>query len=190
MCYTAEVACPKPDYPSYRAVIYTAESLVTRMLLSGLATALADCSQVVPETQSPDHPIAKSLNVLPVYFSQHDVDGSDRRYDICQQPPFTHLRQRLEVREARGPHVYPIGFGRAVTDDVIAHFAARRFDRLINLTYRHCKAFRNNLEVIDEGFHLGLHLLAFGQHNPGCIRFRWAFGHPVERLPHDVDRLS
>ena len=78
----------------------------------------------------------------------------------------------------------------AVADHVISHFAARRFYRLINLALRHGKAFRNNLKVIDERFHLRLHLFAIRKNHMRGVGFNRPFRHAFNRLLHDADRFA
>src|SRR5438309_7433277 len=85
--------------------------------------------------------------------------------------------------------MHAVGLGGAVTDHVIAHFTARRLNRLIDLTRRYSKAFRHNLKVIDEGFHLRLHLLAIGENDLKRVSFYPALWHAVQRLLHNADRL-
>ena len=57
------------------------------------------------------------------------------------------------------------GFGDAVAHDEVAQFAARRFDRLTNFALRDAKTFGHDLEVVDERFHLRLHLFAIRQND-------------------------
>ena len=65
-----------------------------------------------------------------------------------------------------------------------------RFDGGTDLTRWNLKAFRDNLEVMDEGLHLGLHLLAVGEDDLGGVGGDAAFGKAVERLETDVGRLA
>ena len=44
--------------------------------------------------------------------------------------------------------------------------------------------------MVDERFHLRLHLLAIRKHDLGRVRFDRSFRHSIERLPHDIDRLA
>src|SRR5260370_36093973 len=81
------------------------------------------------------------------------------------------------------------GLGRAVADHVVAHLATRRLDSLIMLARWNGEAFGHDLEVIDEGFHLRLHLLAVGQNDFRRVGFGWTFGHAFEGLPGDLARF-
>src|SRR6185312_11609216 len=78
----------------------------------------------------------------------------------------------------------------AIADNVITHLAARRLDRLVNLAFGNIEAFRDDLEVIDERFHLRLHLLAIGKHNLRRIRLYRTRWQSVERLLHHANRLA
>src|SRR5262249_6474531 len=88
------------------------------------------------------------------------------------------------------PHMYSIWLRGAIADHVIAHLAARRFDSLINFARRHRKALSNDLKVIDERFHLRLHLFAIRQHYFRSIVLDWSFGHAIERLLHDSNGFA
>src|SRR5258707_710067 len=65
-------------------------------------------------------------------------------------------------------------FRRAVTYDVAAEFAARRFDGHVGVSGRRRKAFRENFEVEDEGFHLRFHFFALGRNDARSFRAYWA----------------
>ncbi len=56
--------------------------------------------------------------------------------------------------------MHAIGLGRSVAGHENAQFAARRFDRLVDLARRRRKTLGENLEMIDEAFDRGLHLFA------------------------------
>ncbi len=57
---------------------------------------------------------------------------------------------------------------RSVTGDEATQFAARRFDGHEGLTRRRRKSLREDLEVVDERFHLRLHFFAAGGTMPGA----------------------
>ena len=65
MFHNAAIVCPEPEYLSYMATNDKAELLSKRMPWSDHATAPAGCSQIFFPSifQSPNHPIAKSLNL-------------------------------------------------------------------------------------------------------------------------------
>src|SRR5438552_15928769 len=96
-CHTLTAVFLRLEPQSDTATTGTAGSPAMQKLSFGPATALAGCSQIVLENQSPNDPITQSLNSLPVDFPQHDVDGSNRRHHVCQQPSFTHPPQRLHA---------------------------------------------------------------------------------------------
>src|SRR5438045_852576 len=83
------------------------------------------------------------------------------------------LGQSLHICQASRTHVHAVGFRPTVADNVVSHFAARRFDCLIDLTLGYPKSFSDDLEVVDERFHLRLHLLAVGQDDLRGIRLDW-----------------
>ena len=85
--------------------------------------------------------------------------------------------------------MHSIRLAGTVADHVVPHFSAGRFHCLIDLTRWYRKAFRNDLKVIDEGFHLGLHLFTVGKHDSRSVSFYRAFWHPIQRLPYDRDRF-
>src|SRR6201996_716299 len=126
----------------------------------------------------------------PVDLSQHDVDRADHRNHVSQQTPGAHLVYRLQSGEGWIAHVYAVGFGRAIGDNVVAHLAAGRFDGLVDLACRNGKAFCNDLEVVDERFHLSLHHLTVGQDDFWCVCLDRAFGHAIKRLLTDLYRLA
>src|SRR6185312_781721 len=127
---------------------------------------------------------------LPVNLSQNNVDAADCRNDVGEQSSFAHFGKELHVGQARRAHVYSIRFRRAVANDVISHLAARRLDRLINLAFGNRKTFRDDLEVIDQSFHLRLHLLAIGYHHFWSVRFNGAFRHAIEGLAYNLDGFA
>src|SRR5215472_8594312 len=85
--------------------------------------------------------------------------------------------------------MHAIGLRGTVAYDVIAHLSPWRLDCLVNFTSWNLESLRNNLEVIDEGLHLSLHLLPVGQHHMRSIGFDRPLWHSIERLAHDPDRL-
>src|SRR5579863_5061817 len=152
-----------------------------------------EVAPVVNSQQNLNCSITRFLNYpifLSVNLSQHNVDASDRGDYVRQQMSLAHGLQRLKIRKARRPHVHAIWLGGSVTHDVIAHLSTRGFDCLIDLTRRYCKAFRNDLKVIDEGLHLSLHLLAVRQDDTWRIGLDRTFRHAVESLPNDPNRVA
>src|SRR5579859_6514241 len=64
-------------------------------------------------------------------------------------------------------------FWRTVAGYKAAQFAAWRFHGHKSLAGRRRKPFRKNLEMIDERFHLGLHLFARWRHDARRVRPDW-----------------
>src|SRR6185295_4803234 len=73
---------------------------------------------------------------LAVNFSQHNINTRNARNHIGDIAPAHHVRQRLQVYERRASEVDAHRTGRAVTDDIYAVLALRRFDALIGLAGR------------------------------------------------------
>src|SRR5579864_6214005 len=86
--------------------------------------------------------------------------------------------------------MYAIGPGSTVADNVVSDFSAGRFDGLVNLTGGHSEALGHNLEVIDQRFHLGLHLFAIGQNHVRRIGLPRPVGHPFQSLRDDARALA
>src|SRR5207248_8880250 len=94
----------------------------------------------------PDYQITR---FLPINLSQDNIYASNRRHHIREQSSFTHLRQSLHICQASRTHMHAVGFRPTVADNVVSHFAARRFDCLIYLALGDRKSFRDDLEVVD-----------------------------------------
>jgi len=99
---------------------------------------------VEPKLNSRSHMVLSAVD-----FAEHDVDAADAGHQVGDHAALGDLRQRLQVGERGLADLDAIGVRSAVRDHVVAHLAARGFDRLIDLTYWNTKAFRNNLKVID-----------------------------------------
>ena len=96
-----------------------------------------------------------------------------------------HVRQYLQIAETRRAHVNAIRLGGAVADHVVADLAARRFDHLVDLAGGHAEAFGHDLEMIDQRFHLRLHLFARRQNHLRRFSLPSAAGHSGECLFDD-----
>src|ERR1700722_5633408 len=119
---------------------------------------------------------------LAVDLAQHDIDRSDDGDDIGEETAFAHGFECLQSCESWIAHMNAVGFGGAVRDDVVVHHAVRRFNRAGRLTCWNTKAFGHNLEVMDEGLHLGLHLLAIRQNDLRRIRDDVSLRKTIESL--------
>ena len=73
-----------------------------------------------------------------------------------------HFFERRQVREARRTALQPIRLVGAIRDQVDAELALGRFHRGIGLAFRHRITFGEQLEVMDQRFHVALHLFALG----------------------------
>src|SRR5579884_2986756 len=81
-------------------------------------------------------------------------------------------------------------FRRAVAGHKAAQFSPRRFHGHKCLARRRRKSFRENLEVVDQRFHLRLHLLALRRHDAWRFGPHWTFVRNfVQRLLHDAQAL-
>src|ERR1043165_8483891 len=103
-----------------------------------------------------------------------------------------HLLQRREMRKAGRAALEAIRLVRAVRHEVDAELALRRFDGGIRLARRYAVAFREQLEVMNERFHVALHLLAagrghlvIGSHHRTRIRLQ-----PLDALTDDAIGLA
>src|ERR1019366_5290786 len=84
----------------------------------------------------------------------HDwVDRRDDGNGVRDEATAQQGRQRLQVHEARSPHVEAVWLVRAVRDHVATELAPGRLDRGVYLARRHLEAPREDLEMVDERFH-------------------------------------
>ena len=103
-----------------------------------------------------------------------------------------HLVQRGQVHETRRADLQAIRLVGAIGDHIDTELALRRLDRGIHLTGRHAIAFGEQLEVVDERFHVILHRHAVGRrdlvvadhHRPRIP------AQPVDALADETIRLT
>ena len=75
--------------------------------------------------------------ILPIHFSQHDVDRPDERHHVRHQVASDELPQRLQVAERRRPHAQAIRADRlAVGDNEEAELPFRGLDGMIGFARR------------------------------------------------------
>ena len=86
-------------------------------------------------------------------------------------------------------HVHAIGFRGPVAHDVISDLAARRFDALVHFAGGNAEAFGDDLEMIDERFHLRLHFFAIRQDHVRRVGLIRTGRHPFQRLGDDLRAL-
>src|SRR5664279_3246562 len=65
-----------------------------------------------------------------------------------------------------------------------------RFNALVHFSGWYCEALSHNFEVMDQRFHLRLHLFAIRQHNLGRIGLDRSAGHSIQRLLIDLYALA
>ena len=105
--------------------------------------------------------------------------------------PFHHERQRLQIDERRRAEMHAQRLWRAIAGDETAQLAARRFHGDKRFARRRRKAFRENLEMVDERFHLRLHLLALRRNDARGVGLdRALVGDLVHGLANDFQALA
>src|SRR5690349_19139192 len=122
-----------------------------------------------PPQQLPD--LHRLVRVSPVHFPQHNINRPDARDHVRDQLTFDDHRQRLQVDERRRPEVHPQRMRRAVARHVASQFASRRLHRRESVSRRRRESFREYLEVVDERFHLRLHLFPLRRNDSRRFRF-------------------
>src|SRR5438094_5471205 len=127
-----------------------------------------------------------------VDFPEDDVLGADDRDHVGDHVAARHLIERREVRESRGTELQPIRLVRAVRDDVDAELALGMLDRRVGLAGRHVHAFGEELEVVDQLFHVQLHGLARRRRDLVVVDHGRAGLHaqPVDALANDPVGLA
>src|ERR1700744_2611453 len=80
---------------------------------------------------------------------------------------------------------------RTIARNEAAEFAAWRFDRRVRFTRWRSKTLGENLEVVDERFHLRLHLFAARRNDARRFGAKWPFRrHLVNRLANDPQAFA
>ena len=79
---------------------------------------------------------------------------------------------------------------RAVAHDVAAVLASTRLDRHVRVACGHRVALGEELEVMDDGLHRSLELLARWRQHLAVVDVDRSVGKLVQRLPQDLDRLA
>src|ERR1700728_3681271 len=127
----------------------------------------------------------RSPYILPIDFTQNDVNGADDGYQVGDEPAFAHDLKSLQGGERRIAHVNAVGLGGAVGNHMVSSDSVPAFNGLIHLAGGNGEALGDDFEVMDEGFHLGLHFFAIGQDDLGGVGFDRATGHTVKGLLDD-----
>src|SRR6266545_584714 len=89
---------------------------------------------------------------LPVYFTQHYIEGSYDRDQVGEHGALAHLLNGAKVHERGWPDPHTIGLGAAVADDVVAEFPLRRLDSLVDLAFGDRETFAGDFKVVDQPF--------------------------------------
>ena len=84
--------------------------------------------------------------------------------------PLRELVHRGQMRKAGRADLQPVRLVRAVGDEVDAELALRMLDRGVGLARRHVETFGEELEVVDQLFHVGLHGHAGGRRDLVVVR--------------------
>src|ERR1035437_2861085 len=129
------------------------------------------------------------LSVSPVRVAENEIHAADGRDHIRDQGALHHSRHGLEIAETGRAHVYAVRVGGSVAHHVVSEFAARRFNHLVDLAFGYAEALGNDLEMVNQGLHLGLHFFAVGQHDVRRVRLPGARGHTVHGLADDAHAL-
>src|SRR5882762_3682018 len=174
------------------------------IFLSELALSMSPHLSISAGKPGTDHVFArdsdsaqgKRKNVVcprfsPVYLAEDDVLGADYRHDIGQHMAPCHLVERCQMGKTRRADLHPVGLVRAVGHDVDAEFPLRVLDYGIGFARRDVDAFGEELEVVDQLFHVALHfdarrrrhLVVVGDHRAGIL------AQPFYALPDDAVRL-
>uniref|UniRef100_A0A0N4ZLE3 NAD-specific glutamate dehydrogenase n=1 Tax=Parastrongyloides trichosuri TaxID=131310 RepID=A0A0N4ZLE3_PARTI len=98
-----------------------------------------------------------------VDLAEHDVLRADDGDGVGNHVTARHFVQRLQVGEARRAKVHAERLVGAIGDQVAAELALGRLDRGVGFTCRHLVALTEELEVMDQRFHVGLHGGALGR---------------------------
>src|ERR1035441_8844110 len=94
------------------------------------ATPCSACTTKSPGLRSIKS--AEKVAVSSIDLPQHNVNASNHRNHIRQQPSLTHRLQSLKRSERRIPHVHPVRLSCPIRNHVISHLAARTLDRLVH----------------------------------------------------------
>src|SRR3990170_3747759 len=127
-----------------------------------------------------------------IYLSKHDVLGAADGDRVGDHVAARHLVERREMREAGRADLQAVGLVGAVGDEVDAELALGRLDRGVGLALGHVHALGEELEVMDQLFHVQLHfaarrrrdLVVVDHHRAGLL------AQPVDALPDDAVRLA
>ena len=107
----------------------------------------------------------------------------DDGHGVGHEAAAHHVREGLQVHEARASDAQSVGLGAAIGHDVAAQLPAGRFHRRVGLPRRHLEALGEELEVVDQGLH---RLVDAGPGRRGDLLVL----HPVVAAGHALDDLA
>src|SRR5690606_2041154 len=98
--------------------------------------------------------------VLSVNLTEHDVHGADDGYRISNHVTLGNLVHGGEMHVTRCADLQAVRLVGAIGNCVDAELTLRMFNGRIGLARRHVHAFGEQLEVVNQLFHVALHVLA------------------------------
>src|SRR5436190_7753580 len=123
---------------------------------------------------------------------KHDVLRCDDRNHVGDHMTARHLVECRQMRKIGGPELEAIRLVGAIRYRVDAEFALRRLDGGVHLPCRNVDSFAEELEVMNELFHVLLHL--FARRRCDLVVRRddgsWIYAQPFDALPDDPIRLA
>src|SRR5688572_6509268 len=127
-----------------------------------------------------------------IHFPEHDVLRADDGDDVREHVPANHLVQRREMHEAGRAALQAIRLVRAVRHEIDAEFTLRCFDRRVGVPDGDAVPLGEELEVMDERFHVALHLLAARRAHLAIVDHHrsWVGLQPLHALADDAGRLA
>src|SRR5215470_16454482 len=128
----------------------------------------------------------------PVDLPEHDVLRADPGHGVREHVPAYHLPERAEMREPGRAALDAVGLVGAIGDQVDAELTLWRLDRGVGIAGGDFISFSEELEVVNERFHVFLHELApWGPHlaviDHGRSRMR---AQPLDALADEAVRLT
>src|ERR1019366_1439805 len=129
------------------------------MALAGTATFM--CAPLAPRAVPPSGlspPPGGRAERSSIDLPEYDVHRADDGDGIGDHVAARHLVERREVRKAGRADLQPIRLVCAVAHDVDAELALRMLDSGIRFALGHAEALGEELEMVDQVLHSGLHV--------------------------------
>ena len=92
-----------------------------------------------------------------VYVSKHDVHRTDDRNHVCDHVATGHFVHGRKVGKARRTKFYTVGLVSTIRHRINTKLALRMLDRCIHLSRGYMHALGEQLEVVNQLFHVALH---------------------------------